>query len=281
MAGSDMTVLDKRNEKFSALIDDELGRSELEEMVSALCLDGEGLAEEGSDNGSGETGSEKNSDLKKKWQRYHIISDALQKHLPEKMDYCLADRVMSELKNDPVILAPNRISAVAQDTQTDTKNTAMPPSVSPPASRQIFKQIAGLAVAASVMVVAILVSQTFSTNDGVNPNPVAPPIATLSPTAPPAISPTTPPAMLAKQPSVMISKQPVMPSKQQFARMSEPQTALPPSFQNQLNRYLANHNQYASGVSGVLPYARIIGHISNPSNQPQTRFQPQSNSQRK
>lgn len=255
-----MTVLDKRSEKFSALIDDELGQFAFEEMVSALCLD-----EEGSDDGSD---SEKNRGLKEKWQRYHLISDALQKHLPEKVDYCLADRVMSELKNDPAILAPNRISVVAQETQTDTKNASMSPPVSPPASRQIFKQIAGLAVAASVMVVAILVSQTFSTNDGVNPNPAAPPIATLLPTVP---LPTVPPAMLAKQP-------PVMPSKQQFARVFEPQTTLSPSFQNQLNRYLANHNQYASGVSGVLPYARIIGHTSN---QSQGRSQPQSHSQQK
>lgn len=255
----DKTALDNRGEKFSALIDDELDQPGFDEVVSALC------SNEGSNEGFDETSLGENRGLKKKWQRYHMISDVLQKHLQEKVDYCLADRVMSELENEPIILVPNRISAVAAETKAHAKNT----TVSMPVSRRIFKQIAGLAVAASVMVVAILVSQTFSTNDGVNPT--APPIATLSPT-----SPTSPIAL----PAMVTNKPPTMPSKQQFARISEPKTTLPPSFQNQLNRYLANHNQYASGVSGVLPYARIIGYTSN---QAQTgshlRFQPQSQPQ--
>jgi len=222
----DKSDLDKQNEALSAMMDNELSPSELDDTVTGLLS------------------ATQISDLKQKWQRYHMISDALQKHIPEKVACNLADRVMSELENEPVVLAPNRIAAIDMATKKETQTAS---SISLP-TRSVYKQIAGLAVAASVMVVAIMVTQTFSTQDGVNPTT---PIAALTPSTSiiKAIIPVTPP--------------PAMPSQQQFARVSaEPQKTLPPSFQNQLNRYLANHNQYASGVSGVLPYARLIGFTS-------------------
>lgn len=221
------------DEKFSAFIDDELSQSEFDEMCSRLF--------------SGKDFSGKDKGLKQKWQRYHVISDTLQKHLPEKVDYNLADRVMSELENEPVILAPNRVLAPAQNTfQNNAPNNNVSPMPTP-----IFKQIAGLAVAASVMVVAILVSQSFTTQDGVNT------------TAPIAALPTMPSkqefARVSKPQTILATQQAALVTQQTTA-LAKPQMVFPPDFQNQLNKYLANHNQYASGVSGVLPYARIIGY---------------------
>jgi len=201
-----MTGINMKDEKFSAFIDNELHGAESDEMYSALNSD---------------------NDFKRRWQRYHIISDTLQKHLPEKFDCNLADQVMLKIENEPVILAPKHTSQYASSpVSTATKATA---TVVTKSNKPFFKQIAGLAVAASVMVVAVLVTQTFVTNNGTTA--VAPVAKVLS-----------------------------MPAESQFARISEPQPKASPGYQNQLNKYLANHNQYSTGVPGVMPYARIIGY---------------------
>ena len=71
-----MTGINMKEEKFSAFVDNELHGVEFDEMYSALNSD---------------------EDLKRRWQRYHIISDTLQKHLPEKFDCNLADQVMLKI----------------------------------------------------------------------------------------------------------------------------------------------------------------------------------------
>jgi len=215
-----MTGTNMREEKFSAFIDDELTGVEFDEMYSAY------NAEE---------------DLKQRWQYYHIISDTLQKHLPETLDCTLADRVMTALEKEPAILAPKHVSEPVSSFATTTNSTTTPITTGNKVSTRsklYFKQIAGLAVAASVMVVAVFVSQTFFANDG------------AAPFAP-------------------VARIPSMPAENQFARITDPRLKATSGFQtssvfqNRLNKYLANHNQYSTGVPGVMPYARIIGYTPN------------------
>jgi len=214
------------DEKFSAFVDDELSQSEFDEIYSKLTSD-----------------NEDGKDLKQRWQRYHLIGNVLQKQVPEKIDARLAERVMAELKNEPAIFVPDRMAPISQDDSVQNnasknnafKNKSSKNNKATVVSFPVFKQIAGLAVAASVMVVAILVTQSFSTNDGIAPTP--------------QVAKSTAPAI----------------TRQQFARVSGVtasgvKATLPPRFQNRLNKYLINHNQYSSGVPGVLPYARIIGY---------------------
>ena len=200
-----MMGIKMKEEKFSAFIDNELNEAEFDEMYSALSSD---------------------KDFKRRWQRYHIISDTLQKHLPEKFDCKLADQVMLKLENEPAIFVPEHTSQY----DLSPVSTAGKATVTTLATKKpFFKQIAGLAVAASVMVVAVFVTQTFVTNNG-----------------------TTAVAPVASVPS--------MPAESQFARISGSQPKASSGYQSQLNKYLANHNQYSTSVPGVMPYARIIGY---------------------
>ena len=212
-----------KKEKFSAFIDNELNGAEFDEMYSALNSD---------------------EDLKRRWQRYHIISDALQKHLPEKFDCNLADQVMLKIENEPAILAPKFTSQydTSPDSTASKATATVVTTVATKSNKPFFKQIAGLAVAASVMIVAVFVTQTFVTNNGTT---AVAPVATFD------------------------TKIPSMPAENQFARISEPRPKASPGYQNQLNKYLANHNQYSTSVPGVMPYARIIGYTPG-------RIQPQT-----
>jgi sigma-E factor negative regulatory protein RseA len=147
--------------------------------------------------------------LVRHWERYHIISDALKNNLPRYLNHDLANRVKQAVDTEPTIIAPNNFLH----------------NISP-----VVKQIAGLAVAASVMAVAILATQGFIKDGEVAPQ---------------------------------LAKVPQMPSSDQFDRVAQnklnPQQ-LPPNIQKQLDKFLVNHNQYAPGMHGVLPYARIIGY---------------------
>jgi sigma-E factor negative regulatory protein RseA len=97
----------------------------------------------------------------------------------------------------------------------------------------LWKPLAGLAVAASVAVVAVLSLQSYDTD----PNASAPQVAVNTPQVD-----ATPPA-------------PVL-------RVSEGDWArIEPRVTKRLDDYLVNHNEFAAsrGVQGVMPYVRIVG----------------------
>ena len=81
------------------------------------------------------------------WERYHLISDTHKRNLPDIIDNQLASRVMAELENEPTVLAPTRTHS------------------------PISKQMAGLAIAASVATVAVLGVQFMYQEDGMAPSP--------------------------------------------------------------------------------------------------------------
>ena len=75
--------------------------------------------------------------LRERWQRYHLIGDALRKNLPPTIHSDLAQRVQAGIENEPTILSPHP--------STTTDKTATAP-----------KRKVGLAVAASVAMVGVV-----------------------------------------------------------------------------------------------------------------------------
>lgn len=113
---------EQTDEKLSALVDGELDASGREAAINALL---------------------KNAAARQRWERHHLISDALRHNLPHVVDKQLAARVTTALKDEATILAPRRreISSFS-------------------------RRFAGLAVAASVATIGVLGVQFMYQNDG-------------------------------------------------------------------------------------------------------------------
>jgi sigma-E factor negative regulatory protein RseA len=106
---------EQKYENLSAIID---GETELDDkLIQALSGDAE---------------------LRSRWQRYHLIRDALTNHLSDKGVADISEMVMASLEHEPTILAPRHKRI----------------------SQKIMKQAVGLAVAASVATVAVVSVQT-------------------------------------------------------------------------------------------------------------------------
>lgn len=177
-----------------------------------------------------------NKEASHRWERYHLISDALKRNLPPVIDSQLASRVMAELENEPTVLAPSRTRS------------------------SIGKQMAGLAVAASVATIAVLGVQFMYKEDGLVPSPQ------IAQTNASKIQGSKLPAnkqLLHRDiQTVTQTMNPVNPRTQQLA---QPLTQQHPAqilkqYHPNINKYLLNHNQRAARgvVQGVTPYARII-----------------------
>ena len=149
--------------------------------------------------------------LKTRWEAYHLISDALRNNLPDAIDPRFAERVSAML-------------TVEKPLSTFTK----------PVIPSWYKPVAGLAVAASVGVLAVALWSLRP--DGSLPAGNSTVAANTTP-ASPLVSP--------------------LPAADDSA----------PDSRHRLNSYLANHNEYASmnSVNGVLPYVRIVGYESGAS----------------
>jgi negative regulator of sigma E activity len=168
----------------------------------------------------GEHGSEQTLDrlihdenMKETWSRYHLIGDCLRDNLPDNISKQVSTNVSKALRDEPTILAPST-----------TKQFNLKP-------------LAGLAIAASVAMVAVFTIK--SDNDTGSPVIDAPTVATTAPIQTETFS---------------FPNSQVLP-----AAVTKSDT--PQSIANQrLNNYLMNHNEYRSngGVNGVLPYVRMV-----------------------
>jgi len=154
-------------------------------------------------------------ELKQRWMRYHIAADALKKSLPPallKPDF--SARVMQAIEAEPTVFAPRNIVHKV---------------------RPVAKQLAGLAIAASVTAVAVLGVQTWRVQSDVEPAAavaqVAAPVANAN-----AIRPV--------------------------ATVAADNAPLPAHVQSQINQYLLSHNQNALAAQRMLPYARIVGYAT-------------------
>lgn len=149
------------------------------------------------------------AELHRRLARYQIISDALRNQLPDRIDPAFSARVQAAVSKE---------SAQMADT---------------PASQRLarlLKPVAGVAIAASVAVVAVLSLQSVREETA----------------APPAVASA--------------------PSSTDFIRAdSTPEPATRPHTAKNLDIYLVNHNEYAVNrrMQGMLPYVRIISHDMN------------------
>ena len=143
------------------------------------------------------------AELQQRLARYQLISDGLQNHLPGHVDTGFHRRVQAALQDEP---AP----------QSGTGHLA-----------SLFRPLAGVAVAASVAVVAVLSLQSIREED---------------PAAVPAVA--------------------AIPAAGDYIRAARaPQPASGNGVAQGLDIYLVNHNEYAvnRGMQGMLPYVRLVG----------------------
>lgn len=106
------------DEQISALMDGELSERDLPWVLERL---------------------RKDADLAGRWQRYHMIRDALHDTLPANLQVDLSARIHNALRNEPALLVPRR-----------SKRDFRP----------LLRQATGMAIAASVAAVAILTFQS-------------------------------------------------------------------------------------------------------------------------
>lgn len=169
---------EKLHEQLSALVDDELEHAEQALLLRQIGTD---------------------PVLRERLARYQVISDALQNHLPPRLDIGFHKSIQAALKDEPAVqVAASRFAGM-------------------------LKPVAGVAVAASVAVVAVLSLQS---------------IRTETPSSTQAVA--------------------SLPAAQDYLRADIKEPPAPHS----LNAYLVNHNEYAVN-RGMLPYVRLVGHEMN------------------
>ena len=203
------------NEAVSAFVDGELRGAARDRIVDALYGDPE---------------------LRRAWERFHLIGDAVRKTGPVPGAGSIAGKVGEALSGDRTV--PFK-----------------------PRSRRLLRAgpLSGLALAAAVAAVAILAVSGLDGGDaGQRPAAAgAPPHeATADPmTAVAAVEPPAAGASLRKA----VAQAPAPRREASRLRWSDAE----PGAEARLNAYLLNYNEYAGhGVRGVLPYARIVGYQS-------------------
>lgn len=136
--------------------------------------------------------------LRGQWERYHLAGAALRRELVVVVGPGLADRIRAQLDTE----APVRTGSAAR----------------------LFRLGAGVAIAASVAVIAVL-------------------------NLPPVLSPGN---------SVAMSSPPGQVAKTVVAEVKP----LPPDKQQALNSYLVQHGEFtpAAGMNGISSYVRLVGH---------------------
>ncbi len=158
-------------------------------------------------------------ELQARWSRYHLIRDAMTEHLTY-AEFDIASRVSAVLENEPTVLAPRRRWHL------------------PLRARRVARQMAGLAIAATVSAVTVMTVQQQRGTDA--PAPVVAQVAGDD-----RLAMRSPPARVVQ----------FVPENRQ----------LNPAVRSKLSNYLVNHNEYSvtSNMQGVLPYMRIVsGNLS-------------------
>lgn len=195
----------------SALMDDELTKRECDATIA-------GLAQQ--------------SDLRRLWQRYHLMRTALrhEPHYPVSAD--LADRIAARINAG--LLTDTAAAHVVSRLRWPSRARRSA------AFGAAYKGAAGLALAASVAAVAIVGVRTLTPA----PTSLAPQAAVAPATATPA--------------SVAVATAP------QKARRGIHWDTAQPELENNLNAFLVQHSEFTrtSGM-GVMSYVRIAGYDSN------------------
>lgn len=198
--------------EVSALMDNELPTRECDATVA-------GLAQQG--------------DLRRLWQRYHLMRTALRHEPYYPVSADLADRIAARLNSDLAadVTPPKNIISRLRWPSSARRSSAY---------GLAYKGVAGLALAASVAAVAIVGVRTLA--------PVSAPLAPQAAVAPSAVS--SAPMALAAAP--------------QKPRRGIHWDTSQPELENNLNAFLVQHSEFTrtSGM-GVMSYVRIAGYDTN------------------
>lgn len=159
-----------------------------------------------------------NEEFRKTWNRYHLIGETLRGNLAEQYDPDFAGRISKAIENETAHAAPS-----ARTTP-------------------FLKPMAGLAIAASVAVVAILGVRQVGITPGTAPAELV------------ARNQATENSVTGERSAVAVAGNAAM-SRPDYLRT-------PVDAESRLNRYLVNYNEYRTnaGVQGMLPYVRIVAH---------------------
>ncbi len=156
------------------------------------------------------------ADMRARWQRYHIARDVLKGQLSDYPQIDISSAVHDALQQEPAILAPfwKRLHP-----------------------RTVMKQVAGLAVAATVATVAVLTVQQLRVDE-----------QQLAQTSSPSAN------------SIATAEQQGQLRQVSFTTRQKLDAAV----ESKLSGYLVNHNEYARSirVSGVMPYSRIVSYVA-------------------
>jgi sigma-E factor negative regulatory protein RseA len=160
-----------------------------------------------------------------RWARYHVVRDVLRHKVYPHASGELSARVRASLAAEPAHFPPAHLR---------TRRW-----------RGALKPVAGLALAASVAVVAILAVRSQE------PAPDAPRVAQAPSNQ---VAGSLAPAVL---PVSATSQEQIQPSRLKRLQWSTTE----PAVTNRLNGYLVNHSEHLGGpIRGLHPYARIVGY---------------------
>jgi len=147
-------------------------------------------------------------ELRSRWANYHLAGHSIHgESTNNTVD--LSGRVSAALSNEPTVFAPQRRKRVI------------------PAA---FKQVAGMAIAATVAAAAVIMVQPEEQN-------------LFNPAGTGSVASVT-------------TKQNAIPVAEKGVNWSVAQ----PSVASKLNAYLVNHNAYSTPVRGTLPFAPIVSY---------------------
>ena len=146
-------------------------------------------------------------DSSEHWYRYHLIGDAIRQELGPVVDPLLVERLGKRLEQEPVVFAPSAL---------------------PRKRGNWHKPAAGVAIAASVAIMAVTL-------------------------APQLINPPAPEQVAAQIPNQDIY---VAEDGTRWALLKKPKV------ESRLNNYLVNHQEYApvSYMKGIMPYASFVSY---------------------
>lgn len=169
-------------------------------------------------------------ELKVRWTRYHAVRDVLRQEMYRDDGGALAGRVRELLIDEPHHLSPRK--------------TAMP------RWQTALKPVAGMALAASVAVVAVLAVRSGG------PGPETPAVVT-APAERMAASTAMPVRGAAIPAAATTSGQDLRPIPLRQLHWSTDE----PAIAHRLNGYLVNHSEHLGGpMGGLHPYVRIVGY---------------------
>lgn len=183
-----MTI--NHNELLSALVDGELQGEELDDALQLLATDGQATTQ---------------------FQHYQQTKNILQRHGKQDLAYNVIEKISAALENEP---------AYSQATQQPKAPVIILPM-------PFWKQVTGLAVAASIGAVAV--------------------VGVMAPS--PDTLPTLPTTAV-DTPNAVVTVAQTMGARWAIDE---------PEIENRLNRYLLDHNEQ-TGSSGVFSYARVVSY---------------------